>query len=429
MTSEQIIQGMPYFPGEAAGELCTSARSLTSHRIALIRPEDIGRIAVPPAGFIILDPTPFSHNLIALLGIGVPVVLIETGQARSLRTGMQVHINGLTGRIDTGRTLPARAAPPEPQLQDRACTTADGTAVNLLASVRSASAARRAVAAGARGIGLVRSEFLMPPDGGIPDAGFYRHSFHELLAAASPLPVTVRLLDMAADKQPDWLSPATQTGQPLGLQGVRLYHTPPVRQVVQDQLTVLGELAPSHAIRLLVPFIVRLEEFCHWQQQVRELVPDTVPVGAMAETLACVLDISRLLDSADFVAIGCNDLMQALYSADRDAAELRYYLDPYAPMLFRLFRQIVDSAGDRLECIQLCGVLPQIRGVLPVLLGLGYRSFSVDAPFIPYLADNLAGVSMHDCTALAADICAARTTQESLEILGLPPLRHPPYLL
>ena len=198
--------------------------------------------------------------------------------------------------------------------------------------------------------------------------------------------------------------------------------------MIDAQLTAIAGLAQDFDIRLIIPFLTRLEEFEYWLAWIRQALPDTVPVGAMAETPASVLDISLLLERADFVAIGCNDLMQSLYAADRDQAELRHYLDPYAPVLFRLFLQMSEQAGGEMHRVQLCGVLPQIQGVLPVLLGLGYRDFSVDAPFIPYLADTVRRCTQEDCRSLAERICAARTTEEVLEVLALPKDRHPPFL-
>lgn len=147
----------------------------------------------------------------------------------------------------------------------------------------------------------------------------------------------------------------------------------------------------------------------------------------MAETLAMVLDIAAVLRDADFVAIGCNDLMQNFYMADRDQVNLRDYLDPYAPVLFRLFRQIADAAGDEINRVQLCGVLPQIQGVMPILLGLGYRRFSVDAPFIPYLAKDISTLTVTACHELSRQVCDARKTTEVLQRLKLATDRHAPF--
>jgi phosphoenolpyruvate-protein kinase (PTS system EI component) len=238
----------------------------------------------------------------------------------------------------------------------------------------------------------------------------------------------VRLLDAAADKLPGWLPQSDAVGQVLGLQGTRLYHSEPVNRVIEAQLAALAELSQESSLRVIVPFVVRLEEFAYWLDRVRTQLPAMVPVGAMAETPASVLDIRNLLACADFVPIGCNDLMQSVFAADRDVAELRHYLDPYAPVLFRLFRQIAEQAGEQLEKLQLCGLLPQIQGVLPLLLGLGYRNFSVDAPFIPHLASVASGLSQAECEVLAQRVCASRTTREVLQILQLPSDRHPPFL-
>jgi len=298
----------------------------------------------------------------------------------------------------------------------------------MLASVRHSQAASRALAVGAESIGLVRSEFLQPADGSRPDKAYYLEAFRAIAEAASGMTVTVRLLDAAADKLPAWLSPNEGAGQALGLQGTRLYSTEPVARVIDAQLAALSELANQYSLRVIVPFIVRLEEFEFWLVRVRERLPDKVRVGVMAETPASVLDIHLLLNNADFVAIGCNDLMQSVFAADRDIAELRHYLDPYAPVLFRLFRQIAEQAGEGLPKVQLCGLLPQIQGVLPVLLGLGYRSFSVDAPFIPHLSSVAARLSRAECQDLARRVCEAWTTQDVLQILQLPMDRHPPFL-
>ena len=209
-------------------------------------------------------------------------------------------------------------------------------------------------------------------------------------------------------------------GQALGLQGVRLFNLDPIRAVIDAQLEALSGLSNDFSLRLLIPYITKMEEYEYWLPWIRQRLPVHVPVGAMAETPASVLDIGSLFDRADFVAIGCNDLMQALYAADRDKPELRYYLDPYAPMLYRLFRQIAEQSAKDLRNIQLCGVLAQMQGVLPVLVGLGYSSFSVDPPFIPYLTNILANTTRGECKKLAVQICAVKTTQEVLEILQLP---------
>jgi phosphoenolpyruvate-protein kinase (PTS system EI component) len=418
---------MPYFPGVARGRQQRGLAGDISQSIVMIHEQEFQAPVQLPAGLVVVESAPFSHRMIGLLGLGVPTVLITEEQATQLDGVAELMIDGDSGLITND--LQYGAVEEQTPVESAASMQmADGEAIHLLASVRQPQAAKQALDLGAESIGLVRSEFLQPEDGSLPDKAYYLEAFRAIAEAAEGLTVSVRLLDSAADKLPGWLPPTEGAGQALGMQGTRLYSTEPVNAVIDAQLAALKELADDFKLRVIVPYIVRLEEYEFWLARVREALPRNVPVGVMAETPASVLDIEHMITSADFVSIGCNDLMQSVFAADRDVAELRHYLDPYAPVLFRLFRQIAEQAAEGLDKVQLCGLLPQIQAVLPVLLGLGYRSFSVDAPFIPHLALVASRLSQAECEDLARRVCAARTTQEALEILQLPTDRHPPFL-
>lgn len=422
------ILGIPYFPGVATGKLKIGMQGEVTGKIVLIRQDEVSSCLKNPAAIIVVEAAPFSHTMIGLLGLGVPTVLLTDQQAAILGEGMKLLINGSSGLISSDLDASPAVSPSSSMLQaGQAVIMADGEAVNLCASVRQPSAASMAKELGAKSIGLVRSEFLLPEADRVPDVVFYRQAFREICEAAAPLAVTCRLLDVAADKIPPWLPAVEASGQPTGLQGVRLYSNEPVKRVIEAQLEALADLSGEFSLRLLIPYLTRLEEYDYWLSLVRSYLP-ALPVGAMAETPASVLDIQHLLEHADFVSIGCNDLMQSLYAADRDRPELGHYLDPYAPVLFRLLKQAIEQAGDHMDKVQLCGVLPMTQGVLPVLLGLGYRTFSVDAPFIPHLAGHISGVSIEDCEKLASQVVATDTTQQVLQILQLTADRHAPFL-
>jgi phosphoenolpyruvate-protein kinase (PTS system EI component) len=419
------IYGMPYFPGSARGVLCRGVDGITTNSIALLSSSEIQSITALPAGFIIVEGAPFSHTAITLFGYGVPSVIISEQQALELTEGTSLFLDGSTGQITSNIEIKGGQAHELPQLRARQTVlTASGESVKLCASVRSVEAAQYAAKIGAESIGLVRSEFLLPDDDRVPDQEFYRSTFHELCEGAGPLSVTIRLLDIAADKMPGWMPASDMPAGALGMQGVRLYGIEPVRSVIEAQLSAINAIANQFNIRLLIPYLVRYEELKFWRDWVCERLSQTLEIGAMAETPSSVLDIHNWFDHADFIAIGCNDLMQCLFAADRDKSELRRYLDPYAPILFRIFKQVADSAGGNLGRVQLCGVLPQLQGVLPVLLGLGYRVFSVDAQFIPYLEKTVNSIKLADAERLATDVCDATESQEVLEILRLPIDRH-----
>ena len=125
------------------------------------------------------------------------------------------------------------------------------------------------------------------------------------------------------------------------------------------------------------------------------------------------------LATADLVGFGLNDLMQSLFGADRDLPAVRAHLDPYAPALYRFLRLTAELAGPDVKRVQLCGVLPQLPGVLPVLLGLGYRTFSVDVAHAPYLAGTVARRSAAADRGLADAVCAAASGPAVAGLLGV----------
>jgi phosphoenolpyruvate-protein kinase (PTS system EI component) len=138
----------------------------------------------------------------------------------------------------------------------------------------------------------------------------------------------------------------------------------------------------------------------------------------MLETAGAVLAVDRFLAAADPVGFGLNDLMQSLFGADRDLPAVRGQLDPDAPALYRLLRLAAQLAGAAVGRVQLCGILPQLPGVLPLLLGLGYRTFSVDVAHAPYLARSLAARSSAQDRELAEAACAAGSGAEVAAMLG-----------
>jgi phosphoenolpyruvate-protein kinase (PTS system EI component) len=102
--------------------------------------------------------------------------------------------------------------------------------------------------------------------------------------------------------------------------------------------------------------------------------------------------------------------MQCLFGADRDQPELRRYLDPYAPALYRFLQQVANAVQSQLDEVQLCGVLPQLPGILPLLLGLGYRTFSVEATMLPHLRQTIARTHTAEARMLAESVCHARSS-------------------
>lgn len=412
----QPVQATPYIPGRAIGRLGFGPRGGPGV-IAVLGWAQIDILQGAPEALIVVDAAPLSHAMIRLFARARPVVCMNQAQAAGLVEGATVLLDGYSGIVrtavpgDEGEALSTFE-------QDEPSHTADGTAVELRASVSNAEGAALARQRRAAAIGLVRAEYLGPGDGRLPEVKFYESALAALCRAADPLAVTVRLGDYGPSKRPAWLEAGDLTG-PLGLQGVRWFDHDLVGAVIAAQVQAVARLAPRWELRLLLPFITLPEECRRWRDWVEQRLPVPVPLGAMAETPAAVLALPELLETMDFVAIGCNDLLQGLFEADRDLPAVRDLLDPYAPAVFRLLRVGAEAAGERCRRIQMCGLLPQLPGLLPILIGLGYRAFAVEPLLLPWLAQQVRRSELETAQALAAGVCAAPDGASVRRLLGV----------
>ena len=416
MTPAIHITGLPYVPGTARGRLQRGMQYNPAGKIVILEQPLTDSFEPLPAGFVVVDGAPLSHSLIPLLGSGVPGILITRSQAKVLKPGMELILDGTTGLLTTDLSVPI--SPFEPLVAGDVLATRDGEAVSLRVSARSQRDVRYAAEFGAEAIGLLRSEFLVPEDKRVPDASFYRAAFRKLGETAAGLPLTIRLFDVAASKRPSWLRLAPTDAGVLGRQGVRLFADEPVHDIYLAQLEAISALAKEFDVRVLLPYVADLAELQYWYDDIRRQLVYPPSVGAMAETPAAALQLHEWLEVVEFAAIGCNDLMQCLFGADRDEPELHRYLDPYAPALYRFLKQVADLVQDRLDAIQLCGVLPQLPGILPLLLGLGYRVFSVEATLLPYLRSTITATHAGEACMRAKRVCRARSSVAVRQILG-----------
>lgn len=406
-----VVQGVLDGPGNASGS-----------SLVIVDYQSLRHFSGPAAGLVVVGAAPLSHPMLRLSVLNVPTVLVTPEQAEQLRSGQDYVLDGTHGVIadpDTwrrNRSSVRQTAAPE---AGTAIETRDGVRLELRASVTGPDGVRQAVSFGAASIGMVRSEYMMPADGIQPDVNFYRQAFRELCEAADGLPVTLRLIDLAPDKVPDWLPEIPGMRGLLGLRGSRLYATPPVRSVFLAQAQAAGELCRTYPLRVMLPYLVQAQEYRRWRADIAAVAPEDLAVGVMAETPAAALAIDEWLELSDFLSIGCNDLMQCMFGADRDIPELATLLDPYSPVLFRFLRQVAALAGEKLDSIQLCGLLSRVPRIFPVLLGLGFRNFTLEPHLIPFLAETARQTDMDTARALAGAVCAESDADAVRTMLGL----------
>jgi phosphoenolpyruvate-protein kinase (PTS system EI component) len=378
----------------ARGRIRHGAGPAEAGCIPVLAPAELGSITPdrPPAAVVVAGGAPLSHPLIRLLGLGIPTVILTSGAAASLPEGACLAVDGGSGRIGEPEAIPEAEPPPG---AGGPVAMADGSPVALRASVSDAGGAAWARVRGAEAVGLVRSEYLCPRG--------------------------VRFLDLAPDKAPPWLGHPDGFAGTLGRHGSRLFDADPARSAFLAEAGAVAELAERLPLGVLVPYLTEVAEFRRWREVLAGVLPETVPVGAMLETPAAVQEVAAFQECADSVGIGCNDLMQAFFAADRDVPEVAALLNPYSPVIFRFLARAVEAAGTGAARLMLCGLLPQMPGLLPVLLGMGFRTFSVEPALLPYLARAVASTEPAAARRLAAEVVAAREPGEVQEALGLPP--------
>lgn len=413
----------PFVPGRVRGVVQHGPEATRDDAILVVTQDQLNAVTGTPAALLLIDAAPFSHAVIRSLGLGIPVAMLGEERLTSLTDGSAIILDCVQGQI----TIPASAAPFTPWTPAMRDTcgepfkTGDGIAVELCASINNLSSASRAVQNGATAIGLLRSECLLPPAGSTPDTGFFRYHLEQIMEAAKPLAITIRLLDFVPDKLQDWLPTTSGMDHMFGQRGTRLYEMTAVHDVLRAELQAIAALSSYDSLQVMLPSGSELEGFRQWREKLHTLLPAKVPIGVMIETPADALDIGNWLEESEFIGVGCNDMMQCLFGAERELPALRHLLDPYSPALFRFFRLMAERAGDQVHRLQLCGLLPQVQGVLPVLLGLGYRRFSGEPVLIPSLANSVTGKTINECQQIATEVCAARNSAQVRQILRVVP--------
>lgn len=264
--------------------------------------------------------------------------------------------------------------------------TRDGVDIRLYANAESREDVAAAHALGAAGVGLYRTEFLFLQRPQLPDEDEQFRAYRDLVLGMNGRPVTIRTLDLGADKADG--SGVVQADEPnpaLGLRGVRLSLAR--RDIFDTQLRAILRASGYGAIRILVPMISRREEMITVRELIREHardlrtegheIADHFDVGAMIEVPAAAMALDCFIDQVDFLSIGTNDLMQYVLAADRDNEALSDLYSPLHPAFLRLLHQIIALGAKRGLAVTVCGEMAGDIRFVRLLLALGLTDFSL----------------------------------------------------
>ena len=265
--------------------------------------------------------------------------------------------------------------------------TSDGESIVLQANVELPADLETAVQVGAQGIGLYRTEYLFMNREQPPDEEEQYQAYVEVVRAGEGAPVTIRTLDLGADKQVDGSRPgAPLTSNPaLGLRAVRLCLKEP--GLFRPQLRAILRASAHSPVRMMIPMLSTISElaqvldlvaFCRQELDDEGQPYDkAMPIGAMIEVPAAAICADIFARELDFLSIGTNDLIQYTIAIDRVDDEVNYLYDPLHPAVLRLIQTTI-RAGQKVGIpVAMCGEMAGDARYTRLLLGMGLKEFSV----------------------------------------------------
>jgi len=342
---------------------------------------------------------PNSHTAILARSLRIPAVVGLHNAGRYLRENDTLIIDGRQGVVlvdpDAQMTRHYQKLQREIERIDSArrklryapAITSDGEAIVLQANVELPADLDTAVQVGAQGIGLYRTEYLFMNRDSPPDEEEQYQAYSEVVRAGEGAPVTIRTLDLGADKQVDGTRPgAPMTSNPaLGLRAVRLCLKEP--GLFRPQLRAILRASAHSPVRLMVPMLSTTGELAQVLDLIkacrRELDAEgraydkNLPVGAMIEVPAAAICADIFARDLDFLSIGTNDLIQYTIAIDRVDDEVNYLYDPLHPAVLRLIQMTIEAGQKMGIPVAMCGEMAGDARYTRLLLGMGLKEFSV----------------------------------------------------
>lgn len=295
------------------------------------------------------------------------------------------------------------------------CRSLDGTRIEIFANLGSTTDAVAAVANGAEGCGLLRTEFLFIDRDTAPDEREQRDAYQAISTALGARPLVLRLMDVGGDKPLKYLPLPHEENPALGLRGVRTALARP--DLLRTQLRAALRVEPFGVVQLLIPMVTDVTEIITVRSIIEELNAELgngprIKLGAMIETPAAALNASVLLREVDFLSIGSNDLTQYTLAMDRGHAALAGRTDALHPAVLKLIALTANAGIEAGKTVAVCGGVAADRVAVPVLLGLGVRELSVVPAAIPAIKRQIRAVRIADCRALASRCLELGTAAE-----------------
>lgn len=398
-------EGPARFDDIAAGSVVLAETLLPSQLVAL---HARGVAAVCTA-----DGGPTSHVAILCASMGLPALVAIGRDLDRVEDGDAVVVEADAGRL-IGRPAQATRARIEAAVTGGAvrraearaaagadAATADGVRIEVFANLGAASETRDAVAGGAEGCGLLRTEFLFLDRETAPSEDEQAAQYQAIAEALGGRPLVIRTLDAGGDKPIAYLPMAPEENPALGLRGIRSMLDRP--DLLETQLRAVCRVTSAGTVAIMLPMVSSLSEV-EAARTVLDHVAGEGPrplLGVMVETPAAAVTVDLLAPAIDFVSIGTNDLTQYALAMDRQNPRLAARLDALHPAVLRLIARTAEG-GKALKWIGVCGGLASDPVAAPILVGLGVTELSAAPAQVAEVKAAIRRFTLNQCRALAA---------------------------
>ncbi|QYJ95586.1 phosphoenolpyruvate--protein phosphotransferase [Shewanella spartinae] len=389
------------------------AKDITPAEFATLPLERVSALVLQTGGVT-------SHTAILARSAGIPTLMSCPWQTLEVTDGMVLAVDAINGElyVEPDETQISDLSAQKQQADERKSAllalkgtvtqTKDGRSIPLLANVGCISEINHLADVGAEGVGLFRTEFLFMNNHELPDENRQYQLYCDALQLLDGKPLTIRSMDLGADKEVPALAMDSEENPALGLRGVRYTLAHP--KLFSAQLRAILRAANHGPIRLMFPMVNQVEELeavlALIEQCKQELVEaekgfGELELGIVVETPAAVFNLASMLPLLDFVSIGTNDLTQYTMAADRANPLLIDQYPVLSPVIIRLIAQIIEQAKAAKVRVSMCGELASNPSATALLIGLGLEEFSVNLASLLEVKQALSRWSYPDCVELA----------------------------
>ncbi len=348
-------------------------------------------------GLIIEDGTPTMHVAIVAKALGIPVVAKIKGIFDEIKTGELIAIDGNEGYVYQNPSAAvqarfrdkiaekARLQAKLEELRDKPSVTKDGVRINLYINVGLAFDLDYIASTNCDGVGLYRTEIPFMASEAMPDVDRQQVYYQELMDKAGDRKVIFRSLDVGSDKLLPYWTNSGEENPAIGWRSIRI--TLDRRAILRKQVRAFLRAAAGKELNVMFPMISNLNEFEEAKETLmielekekrrgRE-VPKKVNVGLMIEVPALIFQLDAILEKADFISIGTNDLAQFLFACDRGNPRLTERYDVLSSPFLKMMGEVVEKANKHGVYCSVCGEMAGNPIEAMALIGLGFRNLSM----------------------------------------------------